>query len=44
MAKCEYVAQNAVRAGLVKRPEEYRWLWRWWIDDPDVAGRERTTG
>ncbi|MGZ4780102.1 MAG: REP-associated tyrosine transposase, partial [Thermoanaerobaculia bacterium] len=22
MAKCEYVAQNAVRAGLVKRPEE----------------------
>lgn len=25
--KCEYVRQNPVRRGLVKRPEDYRWLW-----------------
>jgi REP element-mobilizing transposase RayT len=28
--KCEYVAANPVRAGLVQSPDEYRWLWRWW--------------
>jgi putative transposase len=32
-AKCEYVAQNPVRAGLVNSPDEYPWLWREWIDD-----------
>jgi REP element-mobilizing transposase RayT len=26
MDKCEYIRQNPVRAGLVKRPEDYRWL------------------
>ncbi len=26
-AKCEYIRQNPVRAGLVERPEAYRWLW-----------------
>lgn len=26
-AKCEYIRQNPVRAGLVARPEDYRWLW-----------------
>ena len=25
--KLEYIRQNPVRAGLVVRPEEYRWLW-----------------
>jgi hypothetical protein len=25
--KLEYIRQNPVRAGLVSRPEEYRWLW-----------------
>ncbi len=25
--KCEYIRQNPVRRGLVKRPEDYRWLW-----------------
>jgi REP element-mobilizing transposase RayT len=25
--KCEYVRQNPVRAGLVRRPEDYPWLW-----------------
>jgi putative transposase len=32
-AKCEYVAQNPVRAGLVESPDDYPWLWREWIDD-----------
>ncbi len=25
--KREYIRQNPVRAGLVRRPEDYRWLW-----------------
>ena len=25
--KCEYIRQNPVVAGLVKDPEDYRWLW-----------------
>ena len=25
--KYEYIRQNPVKAGLVERPEEYRWLW-----------------
>jgi REP element-mobilizing transposase RayT len=30
--KCEYIRQNPVEAGLVKRPEDYPWLWI----DPDL--------
>jgi REP element-mobilizing transposase RayT len=25
--KCEYIRQNPVRAGLVRQPENYGWLW-----------------
>ena len=25
--KCEYIRHNPVKAGLVRRPEEYPWLW-----------------
>ena len=25
--KREYIRQNPVKAGLVERPEEYRWIW-----------------
>ena len=25
--KCQYIRQNPVEAGLVKVPEDYRWLW-----------------
>src|SRR5207248_2492660 len=25
--KCEYIRQNPVEAGLVRGPEDYRWLW-----------------
>jgi len=25
--KCEYIRQNPVEAGLLRRPEDYRWLW-----------------
>src|SRR5204863_3674560 len=27
-AKVQYICENPVRAGLVKHPHEYRWLWR----------------
>jgi len=30
--KCEYVAQNPVRRRLTATPEDYRWLWREWIE------------
>jgi len=30
--KCEYVANNPVRAGLVSTPDEYPWLYRVWAD------------
>ena len=26
-AKVQYICENPVRAGLVKHPQEYRWLW-----------------
>jgi REP element-mobilizing transposase RayT len=26
-AKCEYIAQNPVRKGIVDRPEDYPWIW-----------------
>jgi len=29
---CEYVVQNPVRAGIVDRVEEYRWIWREWVE------------
>ncbi len=32
MAKCDYVAQNPVRKGLCATPEEWPWLFRWWIE------------
>ena len=25
--KCEYIRQNPVKAGLVRKPEDYRWVW-----------------
>ena len=28
VARVEYVCQNPVRAGLVKRETEYRWIWK----------------
>ena len=31
-AKSEYVAMNPVRWGLVATPDEYRWLWRDWVN------------
>jgi REP element-mobilizing transposase RayT len=30
--KVEYICQNPVRKGLVQNEDEYRWLWREWID------------
>jgi REP element-mobilizing transposase RayT len=30
--KSEYVCQNPVRAGFVRHPDEWRWLWRSWVE------------
>jgi REP element-mobilizing transposase RayT len=30
--KAEYVVMNPVRRGLVESPDEYRWLWRDWVE------------
>lgn len=30
--KSEYICNNPVRAGLVNTPDEWRWLWRSWIE------------
>ena len=42
--KCEYVARNPVRMGLANSPDEYRWLWRWWVDDDGPAEARPTKG
>jgi REP element-mobilizing transposase RayT len=31
-AKVEYICQNPVRKGLVKRVDDYPWLWRIWVE------------
>lgn len=31
-SKVEYICQNAVRKALVKRAEDYSWLWREWVE------------
>jgi len=31
-AKAEYICMNPVRAGLVESPDDYPWLWRWWVE------------
>ena len=30
--KIEYVLQNPVRRGIVQKPDDYEWIWRWWIE------------
>ena len=30
--KCEYVAANPVRKGLCASPDDWPWLFRWWIN------------
>jgi len=32
MKKVQYVCENPVRAGLVAHIDEYRWIWRSWIE------------
>ena len=30
--KSEYICNNPVRAGLLERPDDWRWLWRSWVE------------
>jgi putative transposase len=36
--KVEYIVANPVRAGLVVRPDDYPWIWRWWLEGGRRAG------
>ncbi len=44
--KSEYICNNPVRAGLVSRSDDWRWLWRSWVEGEagnvvtDGSGRE----
>ena len=38
MEKIDYVLQNPVRKGLTKTPDDYRWIWRWWIEGNKQTG------
>lgn len=33
----EYICMNPVRKGLVSHPDEYRWLWREWVEGQHVG-------
>jgi REP element-mobilizing transposase RayT len=38
-SKVEYICQNPVRKGLVKKVDDYPWLWREWVEgERDTAG------
>lgn len=37
--KCEYVCENPVRAALVATVDEYRWVWRWWVEGKSTPAR-----
>jgi REP-associated tyrosine transposase len=32
MKTADYICNNPVRAGLAKTPDEYRWIWRSWVE------------
>ena len=38
-AKCEYVVNNPVRAGLVASAEDYPWIWRSWVEGAEAPVR-----
>jgi REP element-mobilizing transposase RayT len=34
--KSEYICENPLRAGLASRPEDWRWLWRSWVEGLNI--------
>lgn len=36
--KCEYICQNPVRAGLAESVDDYKWIWRCWIEGENRGG------
>jgi len=42
--KADYVCQNPVRRGLASTPDEYRWLWREWVEGNMKEDRSPTRG
>jgi REP element-mobilizing transposase RayT len=43
-AKAEYICDNPVRAGLVKEPDAWPWLWREWIEGEAQRERDAAEG
>ena len=41
--KCQYVCDNPVRAGLVGNVDEYRWIWREWVEGAGARVETRAT-
>jgi REP element-mobilizing transposase RayT len=37
--KAEYICENSVRAGLVDSVDEYRWIWREWVEGNEAERR-----
>jgi REP element-mobilizing transposase RayT len=37
--KAAYICENPVRAGLVESVEDYRWLWREWVEGDDRVSK-----
>jgi len=38
-AKCQYVVNNPVRAGLVASADDYPWIWRSWVEGAQTPVR-----
>jgi putative transposase len=36
--KIEYVLQNPVRKKISRTPDEYPWIWRWWVEGQKTTG------
>ncbi|MCP4592754.1 MAG: hypothetical protein GY842_18620 [bacterium] len=42
--KVAYICHNPVRKGLARNEDEYRWLWREWIDGPAIVAQPPPAG
>jgi len=36
-AKAEYIVMNPVRRGLVEQPDDWPWIWRYWVEGENTA-------
>jgi hypothetical protein len=43
VSKVEYICENPVRRGLVASVEEYRWIWREWLEGEALGFHARSS-